>query len=146
MAVLAGPDGPHESTLLLVFGDHGQARASSAPRWDATASFSMRRLDPGLFAMRGHALCCVAVRRRTSEGGQMLVHTSSFPQLTLTPGMRRVQTLGGDHGGGTPDEVETALVAVDLRALHALRGSAEGPPQRPAGMPEPVPIMQQVRC
>jgi len=29
------------------------------------------------------------------------------------------QTLGGDHGGGSPEEVDSALVAVDLGALHA---------------------------
>ena len=47
---LAGPGGPHERTLLLVSGDHGQ-------------------------------------------------------------------TLGGDHGGGSPEEVDSALVAVDIKAL-----------------------------
>lgn len=47
---LAGPGGPHERTLLLVSGDHGQ-------------------------------------------------------------------TLGGDHGGGSPEEVDSALVAVDIAAL-----------------------------
>ena len=31
------------------------------------------------------------------------------------------QTLGGDHGGGSPEEVDSALVAVDLKALHASR-------------------------
>lgn len=29
------------------------------------------------------------------------------------------QTLGGDHGGGSPDEVDSALVAVDIGALRA---------------------------
>lgn len=28
------------------------------------------------------------------------------------------QTLGGDHGGGSPEEVDSVLVAVDLAALH----------------------------
>lgn len=31
------------------------------------------------------------------------------------------QTLGGDHGGGSPEEVDSALVAVDLRALRAAK-------------------------
>ena len=57
-----------------------------------------------------------------------------------------VQTLGGDHGGGSPDEVDSALVAVDLGALHSLRGQAEGPPQRPCLNDTSVPIMPQVRC
>lgn len=54
MVALAGPGGVHESTLLLVFGDHGQ-------------------------------------------------------------------TMGGDHGGGSPEEVESALLAVHVGALHAAR-------------------------
>ncbi len=62
----AGPGGAHESTLLLVWGDHGQ-------------------------------------------------------------------TDGGDHGGGTPPEVDSALVAVDLAALHRLRRSP--PPAAAADSP-----------
>lgn len=34
------------------------------------------------------------------------------------------QTAGGDHGGGTPAEVDSALVAVDLAALHRIRTGA----------------------
>ena len=56
MVALGGPGGVHESTLLLVFGDHGQ-------------------------------------------------------------------TLGGDHGGGSPEEVDSALVAVHVGALHASRAA-----------------------
>lgn len=31
------------------------------------------------------------------------------------------QTLTGEHGGGTPQETDSALLAVHLGALHALR-------------------------
>lgn len=36
------------------------------------------------------------------------------------------QTLGGDHGGGSPEEVDSALVAVDIGALRSLRAGAGG--------------------
>jgi phosphatidylinositol glycan class O len=37
------------------------------------------------------------------------------------------QTLGGDHGGGSPEEVDSALVAVDLKALYeSSRGVGTG--------------------
>ena len=37
------------------------------------------------------------------------------------------QTLGGDHGGGSPEEVDSGFVAVDLGALHdAMRGGNGG--------------------
>lgn len=36
------------------------------------------------------------------------------------------QTLGGDHGGGSPEEVDSALVAVDIAALRALQGTPGG--------------------
>lgn len=41
------------------------------------------------------------------------------------------QTLGGDHGGGSPEEVDSALVAVDVGALHA--SQAAQPEQHGAG-------------
>ena len=31
------------------------------------------------------------------------------------------QTMGGDHGGGSPEEVDSALLAVQVGALHAAR-------------------------
>lgn len=31
------------------------------------------------------------------------------------------QTMGGDHGGGSSEEVDSALIAVDIGALHTLR-------------------------
>eukprot|EP00887_Chlorella_sp_A99_P003022 scaffold9.g3022.t1 len=34
------------------------------------------------------------------------------------------QTLGGDHGGGSPEEVDSALVAIDLGALAGARAGA----------------------
>ena len=34
------------------------------------------------------------------------------------------QTLGGDHGGGSPEEADSALVAIDLGALHNARDAA----------------------
>ena len=54
---LAGPGGPHEHTVLMVFGDHGQ-------------------------------------------------------------------TLTGDHGGGAPEEVESALFALHLGAYHHIRSAS----------------------
>ncbi len=62
---LAGPGGPHERTLLLVSGDHGQ-------------------------------------------------------------------TLGGDHGGGSPEEVDSVLVAVDAKALRDAQ-QAQQAQQAPEG-------------
>lgn len=32
------------------------------------------------------------------------------------------QTLGGDHGGGSPEEVDSVLVAIDIGALHRWAG------------------------
>ena len=55
------------------------------------------------------------------------------------------QTLGGDHGGGSPDEVDSALLAVDVEALQVLRGAAKSgfhQPKQPAALP--VPVMAQV--
>ena len=56
LVVAAGPGGPHEGTLLLVFGDHGQ-------------------------------------------------------------------TLGGDHGGGTREEVDSAIFALSPAKLHRARAA-----------------------
>lgn len=36
------------------------------------------------------------------------------------------QTLTGDHGGGTPEELDTALLAVNLAAAHAALSQREG--------------------
>lgn len=41
------------------------------------------------------------------------------------------QTLGGDHGGGSPEEVDSALVAVDVGALRASLAEQAG--QRESG-------------
>lgn len=74
------------------------------------------------------------------------------------------QTMGGDHGGGSSEEVDSALVAVDIGVLHTLRaerashGAAEssvgngvenGVLNAKGGISEeefiaPVPVMAQV--
>ena len=57
-----------------------------------------------------------------------------------------VQTLGGDHGGGSPDEVDSALLAVDVGRLRALR-TAEGTGVRQqAATALQAPVMPQVHC
>lgn len=46
------------------------------------------------------------------------------------------QTLGGDHGGGTPAETDTVLIAMDLRKMHsALQTRSPMPAAHVAGKP-----------
>lgn len=55
-------------------------------------------------------------------------HGCIFPFSATTPPCCAGQTLSGDHGGGSPEEVDSALVAIDPAALHCLwhNGSSSG--------------------
>ena len=108
----AGRGGRHEHTLLLVFGDHGQVRL-----------FRLKRLQK---------IICLRF-----AGVPLWLPEIAYIWYTCS-----LQTLGGDHGGGSPDEVDSALLAIDVGALQALRTlRASGARE---ALQNPTPIMPQV--
>ena len=67
-------------------------------------------VTPGVFTLQ-----VVSTLLQQAGTGQTHEHT-----LLLVFGDHG-QTLTGEHGGGTPQETDSALLAVHLGALHALR-------------------------
>lgn len=79
-----------------------------------------------------------------SQSGRQ-THRTGQPPVALPPSgsCRRCtagQTLSGDHGGGSPEEVDTALVAIDPAALRPalLEGSGSHASSSPGSTPLPA--------
>jgi hypothetical protein len=54
------------------------------------------------------------------------------------------QTLGGDHGGGSPEEVDSLLLAVDVAALRGASG--RGGTRASAPLPQPAACRASCTC
>ena len=95
-------------------------------------------------SMRNRSIAFVHVSGRNSCS--LLIHCrwkGSFASISWA--LELTQTLGGDHGGGSPDEVESALLAVDLRKLQTLKRQRAGGARQQMRPRYPTPVMPQVR-
>ncbi len=141
LTALAEPGGPHEDTLLLVFGDHGQVFLTSLPM---LPRINTRRLvhQAGWMPDVQNASCFVLhIVRSSTAYLRPRCMAAADDNICRLVALLFAQTLGGDHGGGSPDEVDSALLAVDVARLRALRAAAQtmhGRRQPPAALRAPV--------
>jgi hypothetical protein len=124
MAAGAGPGGPYEDALLLVAGDHGERRGAAVHGARRTPALRRAACAAPLCG-GGVGWVGVGVEGEPAASAHLLWLESLEPPLDCAERAfvrRRLcagQTLGGDHGGGSPEEVDSALVAVDVAALRA---------------------------
>jgi phosphatidylinositol glycan class O len=69
-----------------------------------------------------HIACCRQMDSQVQEVVRALLEQAgpggAHERTLLLVSGDHGQTLGGDHGGGSPEEVDSALVAVDMKALY----------------------------